>query len=93
MALGQPSATLQRSAATHPTNDTMDNERTHYATVAEALADGWRRTRASDKDVSGGNWMGYDYISENGKRSRTITFSQEQNKMGSLGCCMEMIKD
>lgn len=72
---------------------TMTKERTSYATIADAESDGWRRIRKSDKDVSGGNSFGYDFISKNGKRSQTITFSKEVNRMGTFGCCMEMFKD
>jgi hypothetical protein len=94
-------ASLQRSAAQSTIEDlkvadkitTMTKDRTNYATIADAEADGWRRICKSDKDVSGGNSFGYDFISANGKRSQTITFSQETNRMGAFGCCMEMFKD
>jgi hypothetical protein len=69
-------------------------QRTSYATLQEAQADGWRRVNhKTDRDVSGGNFVGYKYQSPNGQESTTITLTQERNKIGWLGCCVEMFRD
>jgi len=67
--------------------------RTSYRTLLEAQADGWRRVnRRMDCDTSGGNWVGYEFQSPDGKSSTTITLAQERNKIGGLGCCLEMFR-
>ena len=69
-------------------------QRTSYATLQEAQADGWRRVnRKTDRDISGANYMGYEYQSPEGKASTTITLTQERNRIGQLGCCVEMFRD
>ena len=69
-------------------------QRTCYATLQEAQANGWRRVnRKTDRDVSGGNFFGYEYQSPNGQKSTTITLAQERNRIGQLGCCVEMFRD
>jgi hypothetical protein len=69
-------------------------QRTRYATFQEAQADGWRRVnRKTDRDVSGGNSIGYEYQSPNGQISTTIILTQERNKIGQLGCCVQMFRD
>jgi hypothetical protein len=45
-----------------------------------------------DCDTSGGNWVGYEFQSPDGKSSTTITLAQERNKIGGLGCCLEMFR-
>ena len=40
---------------------------TRYATFQDAQADGWRRVnRKADRDISGGNFVGYAYQSPTG---------------------------
>lgn len=69
-------------------------QRTSYANFQEAQADGWRRVnRKTDRDISGGNYMGYEYEAPNGQVSTTITLTQERNRIGQLGCCVEMFRD
>jgi|688.fasta_scaffold2390226_1 hypothetical protein len=69
-------------------------QRTRYATFQEAQADGWRRVnRRTDRDVSGGNFFGYKYESPDGQESTTIALTQERNKIGRLGCYVEMFRD
>jgi hypothetical protein len=69
-------------------------QRTSYATFQEAQADGWRRVnRKTDRDISGGNFFGYEYQSPDGQYSTTITLTQERNKIGQLGCCVKMFRD
>jgi hypothetical protein len=73
---------------------TANRQRTRYATLQEAEADGWRRVnRRGDRDVSGGNSFGYEYQSPGGQTSATITLTQERNKIGMLGCCVQMFRD
>jgi hypothetical protein len=72
---------------------TATTSRTTYATRAEAEADGWRSVnRKTDCDVSGGNFMGYEYESPDGQRSVTITFTAARNKIGTIGCCAQMFR-
>jgi hypothetical protein len=67
--------------------------RTRYNTIVEAEADGWRRVnRKKDRDVSGGNYMGYEYQSPDGETSTTIVLSKERNRIGTMGCCVEMFR-
>jgi len=69
-------------------------QRTSYATLPEAQADGWRQVnRKNDRDVSGGNFVGYKYQSPDGQASTTITLTQERNRIGQLGCCIQMFRD
>jgi hypothetical protein len=69
-------------------------QRTRYATVQEALADGWRRVNhRTDRDASGGNYIGYKYQSPDGQETTTIFLTKERNKIGQLGCCVEMFRD
>ena len=68
--------------------------RTRYATLQEAQADGWRRVNCkNDRDVSGGNFFGYKYQLPDGQASTTITLTQEPNRIGQRGCCIEMFRD
>lgn len=70
------------------------SQRTRYATIQEAQADGWRRVnRKADRDISGGNFFGYVYKSPDGQTSTTITLTQDRNRLGQLGCCVEMFRD
>ena len=70
-----------------------NRQRTSYATFQDAQADGWRRVnRRTDRDISGGNLFGYEYQSPDGEESTTITLTQERNKIGGLGCCVEMFR-
>jgi hypothetical protein len=67
--------------------------RTNYTTIEEAQADGWRRVnRKTDRDISGGNYFGYEYQSPDGQTSTTISLSMERNKIGGLGCCAQMFR-
>jgi hypothetical protein len=72
---------------------TATTSRTTYATRAEAEADGWRSIdRRTDRDVSGGNFMGYEYESPDGQRSVMVWFTAEQNKIGKFGCFAPMFR-
>jgi hypothetical protein len=74
--------------------DQPTRQRTSYATFQEAHADGWRRVnRKTDRDISGGNFFGYEYQSPEGQTSTTINLTQEHNNIGTLGCCVEMLRD
>ncbi len=68
--------------------------RTRYEFLADAESDGWRRVnRSIDVDVSGGNWVGYEFKALDGQFSRTIVLSQESNKLGSMwGYCLQMFR-
>lgn len=69
-------------------------QRIGYTTLQEAQSDGWRRVnRKTDRDISGGNFFGYKYQSPDAQVSTTITLTQERNKPGTLGCCVEMFCD
>jgi hypothetical protein len=69
-------------------------QRTSYTTFQEAQADGWRRVNhKADRDISGGNSMGYEYEAPNGQASTTITLTQERNRIGTLGCCVQMFRE
>jgi hypothetical protein len=49
--------------------------------------------RKTDRDISGGNFFGYEYQSPEGQTSTTINLTQEHNNIGTLGCCVEMLRD
>lgn len=72
--------------------------KTRYATIKDAEADGWRRVRhGSDRDVSGIGYggvtmFGYDFESPSGQRSTTVSLYGEKNKLGRLGCFIEMFR-
>jgi hypothetical protein len=70
------------------------NYRTRYATRAEAIADGWRSlNRRTDRDISGGNFMGYLYQSPDGQQSTQVWFTEEKNRLGQPGCFAQMFRD
>jgi len=67
--------------------------RTSYEFLKDAEADGWRRVNTSiDVDMSGANWMGYQFKALDGQVSATISLSRDSNKLGWLGCCLQMFR-
>ena len=71
----------------------MTAHRTTYATRAEAEADGWRSvTRRSDRDVTEGPFMGYEFEAPDGQRSTQITLTEATNRLGWKGCCAQMFR-
>ena len=67
--------------------------RTSYKTLQDAQADGWRRVNQhNDCDISGGNWVGYEYQASDGQTSTTITLTQDGNNIATSGFCIQMFR-
>lgn len=91
---GPPGALPNNPFHRIPTMTQPIRQRTSYATFQEAQADGWRQVnRKTDRDISGENFFGYEYQSPDGQESTTIRLTQERNKIGRLGCFVEMFRD
>lgn len=76
-----------------PIPKTTMQYRTNYRTIKEALADGWRRVnRRTDRDVTEPPWIGYDWESADGQIATLVTFSEERNRIGQLGCGVYMFR-
>ena len=66
-----------------------------FKNLGEALDAGYTPSSEDDRDVSGsapggGQYYGYDYESLDEQRTVSVWFTEEENRMGSMGCFRAM---